>query len=127
RGSIDMSAPAAVSGSPRPVLRAARARDARRYPVHAGAVVDVIHDGPRKAGRSAWLSARLMIRPTLSVGSYLPSAPWPWGLVEFAARAITPVRGTVRDGIGLAHWPARSRRSGSGGAAASGRRTAPRN
>ena len=42
------------------------------------------------AGRIAWLSARLMIRPTLSVGSFLPSAPWPWGLVEFAARAITP-------------------------------------
>ena len=101
-----MSAPAAVSGSPRPVLRAARARDARRYPVHAGAVVDVIHDGPSMAGRIAWLSARLMIRPTLSVGSYLPSAPWPWGLVEFAARAITPARGTVRAGIGLAHCTA---------------------
>ncbi len=55
------------------------------------------------AGRIAWLSARLMIRPTLSVGSYLPSAPWPWGVVEFAARAIAPTPGTVRAGIGLAH------------------------
>ena len=58
------------------------------------------------AGRIAWLSARLMIRPTLSVGSYLPSAPWPWGVVEFAARAITPTRGTVRAGIALAHCTA---------------------
>ena len=58
------------------------------------------------AGRIAWLSARLMIRPALSVGSYLPSAPWPWGVVEFAARAITPIRGTVRAGIGLAHCTA---------------------
>ena len=58
------------------------------------------------AGRIAWLSARLMIRPTLSVGSYLPSAPWPWGVVEFAARAITPAPGTVRAGIELAHCTA---------------------
>ena len=58
------------------------------------------------AARLAWLSARLMIRPTLSVGSCLPSAPWPWGLVEFAARAITPTPGTVRASIGLAHCTA---------------------
>ena len=101
-----MSAPATKWGSPRPGLRAPRARKARRYSVRAGAVVDVIQDGPSLAGRIAWLSARLMIRPTLSVGSYLPSAPWPWGVVEFAARAITPARGTVRAGIGLAHCTA---------------------
>ena len=58
------------------------------------------------AGRLAWLSARLMIRPTLSVGSFLPSAPWPWGLVEFAARAITPTPGMVRAGIGLPYCTA---------------------
>jgi monoterpene epsilon-lactone hydrolase len=58
------------------------------------------------AGRMAWLGARLTIRPTLSVGSYLPSAPWPWGVVEIAARAITPAPGTVRDGIGLTHCTA---------------------
>ncbi|HET9117198.1 MAG TPA: alpha/beta hydrolase [Pseudonocardiaceae bacterium] len=44
-----------------------------------------------------------MIRPTLSVASYLPSAPWPWGVVEFAARTIAPAQGTVRTGIALAH------------------------
>jgi len=58
------------------------------------------------AGRLAWLSARLMIRPTLSVGSCLPSAPWPWGAVEFAARAITPTRGAARAEIALAHCTA---------------------
>jgi acetyl esterase/lipase len=58
------------------------------------------------AGRIAWLSARLMIRPTLSVASYLPSAPWPWGVVDFAARAITPAPGTVRVGMMLAHCTA---------------------
>jgi acetyl esterase/lipase len=101
-----MSAPAAMSGSPRPSLRAARARKTRRYPLRAGAVVEVTQDDPSTAGRIVWLSARLLIRPTLSVGSYLPSAPWPWGVVEFAARAITPTPGTVRAGIGLAHCTA---------------------
>jgi epsilon-lactone hydrolase len=101
-----MSAPATVLGSPRPSLRASRAQKARRYPVRTGAVVDVIHDGPSMAGRIAWLGARLMIRPTLSVGSYLPSVPWPWGVVEFAARVITPAPGTVRSGIELAQCTA---------------------
>ena len=69
------------------------------------------------AGRIAWLSARLMIRPTLSVGSYLPSAPWPWGLVEFAARAITPASGTMqrRHRAGALHRAARLRRGSATG------------
>jgi acetyl esterase/lipase len=58
------------------------------------------------AGRLVWLTARLMIRPTLGLGSYLPSAPWPWGLVEFAARTITRTRGTERTDIELAHCTA---------------------
>ncbi len=101
-----MSVPAAKSGSLRPSPRAAKVRKTRRYPIRAGAVVEVIQDDPSMAGRIARLSARLMIRPTLSVGSCLPSAPWPWGVVEFAARAVTPTRGTVRAGIELAHCTA---------------------
>jgi acetyl esterase/lipase len=56
----------------------------------------VVRDGPSVAARMAWLSARLLIRPALSAGSHLPSAPWPWGAVEYAARAIVPAPGTVR-------------------------------
>jgi epsilon-lactone hydrolase len=101
-----MSAPATVPGSRHPGLRASRGGKARRNQFRAGAVVDVIQDGPSVAARIAWLSARLMIRPALSTGSYLPSAPWPWGAVEFAARAIPPAPGTVRAGIGLTHCTA---------------------
>src|SRR4051794_1431212 len=101
-----MSTPAATSDLPRPSLRGAKAGRSRRHPLRAGAVVEVIQDGPSMAGRLAWLSARLMIRPTLSVGSCLPSAPWPWGVVEFAARAITPTPGTVRAGVELAQCTA---------------------
>ncbi|HXO57197.1 MAG TPA: alpha/beta hydrolase [Mycobacterium sp.] len=101
-----MSAPATASSSPRPGLGSPRTRKARRHLVRTGAVVDIVQDGPSMAGRIAWLGARLMIRPTLSVGSYLPSAPWPWGVVECAARAITPGAGTVRAGVGLAHCTA---------------------
>ncbi len=101
-----MTAPAAMSGSLRPSRSTARAGKSRRCPRRAGAVVEVIQDGPSMAGRIVWLSARLMIRPTLSVGSSLPSAPWPWGVVEFAARAITPTPGMVRTGIGLSNCAA---------------------
>jgi monoterpene epsilon-lactone hydrolase len=101
-----MSASAAMSGSSRPSPKAARARQTRRDPLRAGAVVEVIQDDPSMAGRIAWLSARLMIRPTLIVGSFLPSAPWPWGLVEFAARAIAPTPGMLRAGIELPHCTA---------------------
>src|SRR6201993_1870016 len=107
-----MSAPATVSGSPRPGLRALGARRARPYPFRTGAVVNVIQDGPSMAGRIAWLGARLTIRPTLSVGSYLPSAPWPWGVIEFAARAIAPAPGTVRTDIALARCTAQLVRAG---------------
>jgi epsilon-lactone hydrolase len=101
-----MSAPATVWGSPHSGLRALGPPKARPYPFRAGAVVNAIQDGPSVGGRVAWLSARLLIRPTLSVGSYLPFAPWPWGAVEFAARAIVPAPGTVRAGITLAHCTA---------------------
>src|ERR1700735_2051377 len=90
-----MSAPATASSSPRPGLSSPRTRKARRHLVRTGAVVDIVQDGPSMAGRIAWLGARLMIRPTLSGGSYLPSAPWPWGVVECAARAITPGAGAL--------------------------------
>jgi epsilon-lactone hydrolase len=101
-----MSVPAIVPGSPHPGPRAPRARKARRHPFRTGAVVHVVRDRPSMAARIAWLSARLMIRPALSVGSHLPSAPWPWGAVEYAARTITPAPGTVRAGIGLTHCTA---------------------
>src|SRR5689334_15415108 len=101
-----MSTPAAKPASSHPDLIGRRARKPRRRPVSTGRILEVFHEDPSMAGRIAWLSARLMIRPTLNVGSYLSSAPWPWGVVEFAARTITPTRGTVRDGIGLAHCTA---------------------
>lgn len=101
-----MSAPTIPSGSPRPGLRAPRPRHTRRHPPRAGAVVELIQDSPSLAARISWLSARLMIRPTLSVGSYLSSAPWPWGVIEFAARAINPPAGTERAEIGLTHCTA---------------------
>ena len=70
-------------------------------------VREVVEDDPSVAGRLAWLGARLTIRPALTIGSYLPHAPWPWGLVDFAARAMTPARGSVRATIRLPHCAAR--------------------
>ena len=58
-------------------------------------VREVVEDHARVFGRLLWLGARLTIRPALSIGSHMANAPWPWGLVDFAARAVAPVPGSV--------------------------------
>ena len=73
----------------------------------SGAAREVVEDDPSVAGRLAWLGARLSIRPALAIGSRLASVPWPWGLVDFAARAVTPVPGSVRATIRLSNCTAR--------------------
>jgi acetyl esterase/lipase len=101
-----MTAPSKVSGSPRPAIRAASGLKTRRFPVSDGAPVEVVEDGPSIAGRLAALTARLTIRPTLTLGSYLPFLPWPWGLVDLVARATYPVPGTIKATIALHHCTA---------------------
>ena len=75
-------------------------------------VLEVREDDPSVAGRLACLGARLTIRPALAIGSHLANVPWPWGLVDFAARAATPVPGSVRATIRLPHCTARLVRAG---------------
>jgi acetyl esterase/lipase len=101
-----MTAPGKVSGAPRAHISAGRALKRRRYPVSDGAPVEVVEDGPSIAGRLAWLGTRLTIRPTLTIGSHVPFLPWPWGVVDFASRALLPIPGTVRATIKLAHCTA---------------------
>ncbi|MBI3217352.1 MAG: alpha/beta hydrolase [Mycobacterium sp.] len=52
-------------------------------------------------GRLASLTCRLTVRPTLAAASYVPHLPWPWGVLDFAARALAPATGTIRATIGL--------------------------
>ena len=73
----------------------------------SGLVREVVEDEPSAAGRLVWLTARLTIRPALAVGSHLANVPWPWGLVDFAARAVAPEPGSVRATIRLPHCTAR--------------------
>ena len=82
---------------------------AEAVPVRRGksVVPEVVEDDPSVAGRLAWLGARLSIRPALAVGSHWANAPWPWGLVDFAARAVAPEPGSVRATIRLPHCTAR--------------------
>lgn len=47
------------------------------------------------------LAALVTIKPFLTVGSYAPKLPWPWGAVDFAARILKPSPGTVRATIAL--------------------------
>ena len=73
----------------------------------SGMVREVVEDDPSVAGRLAWLGARLTVRPALIIGSHLAHVPWPWGLVDFAARAVTPAPGSVRATIRLPYCTAR--------------------
>ena len=63
----------------------------------------IVESEPTIAGRLAWLAARLTIWPTLAVGSRLSFVPWPFGLVDIAARALLPIPGTVRANVKLPH------------------------
>ncbi len=101
-----MTAPSKVPSSARVGIGAARALKSRRFPVSDGAPVEVVEDGPSIAGRLMSLAAMMTIKPTLTVGSYAPRLPWPWGLVDFAARIMRPPPGTVRATIALPHCTA---------------------
>lgn len=68
---------------------------------------EVVENGPSIAGQLVGLAARLSIRPILAIGSQLPKAPWPWGLMDFAARVVPSAPGTVHDTIRLPSCTAR--------------------
>ncbi|HZA11670.1 alpha/beta hydrolase [Mycobacterium sp.] len=101
-----MTAPSKVSDSPRTRIRPGSGFKTRRFSISDGAPVEVIEDGPGIAGRLVALGARLTIRPTLAIGSYLPFVPWPWGLVDLVSRAVSPIPGTIRATIRLPHCTA---------------------
>lgn len=101
-----MTAPMKVSGSAHLGVRPGRGQKSRRFPVSDGAPVEVVEDGPSIAGRLMGLGALLTIKPTLTIGSYAPRLPWPWGLVDFAAKIMRPAPGTVRATISLPHCTA---------------------
>ncbi|MEB3021234.1 alpha/beta hydrolase [[Mycobacterium] crassicus] len=96
-----MTAPSEMPSSPRTFTRLRPGPRLHRFPRNDGLPVEVVEDPPSVEGRLAWLAARLTIRPVLSVGSYLPRMPWPFGLVDFAAKAVLPAPGTERVTIRL--------------------------
>jgi acetyl esterase/lipase len=101
-----MTAPSKVSGAPRnaahlrDVLKSRRA-EARKYAISDGAPVEVFESGPSVPARVATLASRVTIRPILAAGSYAPNLPWPWGLIDLAARVLLPVSATVRETVTL--------------------------
>ncbi|MEE6167082.1 MULTISPECIES: alpha/beta hydrolase [unclassified Mycolicibacterium] len=96
-----MTAPSKVSRSHRAGISPASLHRARKYPVSDLAPVEIVEDGPSLGGRLASLAAMLTIRPVLAIGSHAPRLPWPFGIVEFAARTLRPSPGTIRATIGL--------------------------
>ena len=68
--------------------------------------MEVVEDGAGIVGRIAGLVAMMTIKPTLAIGSHVPRLPWPFGLLDFAARVMRPAPGTVRATIALPHCTA---------------------
>ncbi|MHC9292169.1 alpha/beta hydrolase [Mycobacterium sp. LTG2003] len=96
-----MTAPSKVSRSHHAGISPAGAYRGRRYPVSDSTPVEVVEDGTSIGGRLASLAAMLTIRPTLAIGSHVPHLPWPFGVVNFAARLLRPVPGTIKATISL--------------------------
>lgn len=101
-----MTAPSKVSGVPRNAIHVrdllkSRRAEARKFAISDGAPVEVLESGPSVQARVATLASRVTIRPILAAGSYAPTAPWPWGLIDLAARALLPVSATVRQTVKL--------------------------
>ena len=101
-----MTAPSKVSGSPRHPVRARDVLRARRFPASDGVPVEVVESGPSIAGMAASLACRLSIRPALGVAGNFPHIPFPFGILDFACRALLPGPGTVRKTVGLPHCTA---------------------
>ncbi|MCW1957990.1 MAG: alpha/beta hydrolase, partial [Mycobacterium sp.] len=76
-------------------------RASRRLPLNDGIPVEVVEDGPSVQARLVSLGTRLTMRPALAVLSHVPHLPWPFGVVDFVARALLPQPGTVRATVGL--------------------------
>jgi acetyl esterase/lipase len=82
------------------VLKSRRS-EARKFAISDGAPVEVLESGPSVPARVATLASRVTIRPILAAGSYAPTLPWPWGLIDLAARVLLPVSATVRETVKL--------------------------
>jgi acetyl esterase/lipase len=101
-----MTAPSKIPRLSGSSVNPARSRKPRRFPVSDGAPVEVVEDGPSVAGRLFALAAAVTIKPTLTIGSYAPRMPWPYGVVDFISRVMRPAPGTVRATIALPHCTA---------------------
>ncbi|CAM4447403.1 Carboxylesterase LipF [Mycobacterium basiliense] len=62
-----------------------------------------VERGPSIAGRLMAFASLMTIRPIVSVGSYAPHVAWPWGVIEFACRALPQASGSTRVNIKLPH------------------------
>src|SRR5580693_10468595 len=95
-----MTAPTKVSGSPRDI-RPIDVRRARRFPLSDSVPVEVIESRPSAAARLLSLASRVTIRPALAGCSHAPHLLWPFGIIDFASRALLPAAGTIRATVGL--------------------------
>jgi acetyl esterase/lipase len=79
---------------------------ARRFPASDGVPVEVVESGPSLAATLAALACRMTIRPARGAVSYIPPVPFPFGIIDFAARVLLPMPESVRTTVELPHCTA---------------------
>lgn len=86
------SAPLTTSGAPLD-----RARDVVRAPV------EVTESGPSLAARLVFGASRMTVHPALAIVSRALQLPWPYGILERAARGLPTRQDLIRRAVELPH------------------------
>ncbi|TAM71612.1 MAG: alpha/beta hydrolase [Mycobacterium sp.] len=74
-----------------------RERDVVRAPV------EVTESGPSLAARLVCGASRITVHPALALGSHALQLPWPYGILERAARGLPTRRDLIRSAVKLPH------------------------
>lgn len=93
-----------------PAFRDPRSLNAlmRALPLENAAAVETTEDPASIAGQLLGLGIRITVHTVLQVGSHVPTAPWPFGVLEsFAKFVMIPPRGTATGTVLLPNTTAR--------------------
>ncbi|MFC4605393.1 alpha/beta hydrolase [Rhodococcus kronopolitis] len=95
-----------MSVNPRPPAATAKPRRRRGSPPLAAAVEPTFFAGASLQSQLLAVAVRSTVKPFVALWSRCPGLPWPAGLVDIAARFLSPVRDVRRRRVCLPHCDA---------------------
>ena len=60
-----------------------------------------VYSGPSRRSRALRTVLQVTVRPVIQAWGYAPNLPWPYGVIDWAAKALWPLPGTVVDKVRL--------------------------